>query len=60
MGLRAAMVCESLRRGDGAAPQLLGLERVPFDWSQRTAADERWLQMLMARRHHAPDPSSTR
>lgn len=31
MGLRAAMVCESMCRGDGPEPQLLGLEQFPFD-----------------------------
>ena len=41
MGLRAAMVCESMCRGDGPEPQLLGLERVPFDYRKRTAEDER-------------------
>jgi hypothetical protein len=41
MGLRAAMVCESMCRGGGPEPRLLGLERAPFDWSKRTVADER-------------------
>ena len=41
MVLRGALVCESMCRGDGPAPQLLGLERVPFDHSKRTAEDER-------------------
>ena len=41
MGLRAAMVCESMCRGAGPEPQLLGLERLPFDWSKLTAVDER-------------------
>jgi hypothetical protein len=41
MGLRAAMVCESMCRGEGPAPQLLGLDRLPFDYSKRTAEDER-------------------
>ena len=33
------MVCESLCFGP--VPQLLGLERLPFDYSKRTAAHER-------------------
>jgi hypothetical protein len=41
MALRGALVCESICRGGGPAPQLLGLERVPFDYNKRTAADER-------------------
>ena len=41
MALRGALVCESMCRGDGPAPLLLGLERVPFDHSKRTAEDER-------------------
>ena len=41
MGLRAAKVCESMCRGSGPEPQLLGLERLPFDHNKRTAADER-------------------
>ena len=28
-------------RGDGPRPVMLGLERVPFDYNKRTAADER-------------------
>ena len=41
MALRGALVCESMCRGGGPAPQLLGLEAVPFDHGKRTAADER-------------------
>jgi hypothetical protein len=37
MALRGALVCESMCRGGGPAPQLLGLEGVPFDHSKRTA-----------------------
>jgi hypothetical protein len=40
MALRAVLVCESMCLGSGPAPQLLGLERVPFDYNKRTA-DER-------------------
>ena len=40
MAVRGALVCESMCRGDGPAPQLLGLEPVPFDHRKRTAADE--------------------
>ena len=38
MDLRVAMVCESLCLGP--EPQLLGLERLPFDWIKLTAVDE--------------------
>ena len=31
MGLRAAMVCESMCRGVGSEPQLLGVHPLPFD-----------------------------
>ena len=31
MGLRAAMVCESMCRGVGPEPQLLGVHPLPFD-----------------------------
>ena len=31
MGLRAAMVCESMCRGAGPEPELRGLHRLPFD-----------------------------
>jgi hypothetical protein len=31
MGLRAAMVCESMCRGVGPKPQLLGVHPLPFD-----------------------------
>ena len=41
MALRGALVCESMCRGGGPAPQLLGLERLPFDHGKRTAEDER-------------------
>ena len=41
MALRAALVCETMCRGGGPPPQLLGLERVPFDHGKRTAEDER-------------------
>jgi hypothetical protein len=43
MALRAALVCESMYLGDGPVPQLLGLERVPFDHRKRTA--ERTLRL---------------
>ena len=41
MALRAALVCETMCCGGGPPPQLLGLERVPFDHGKRTAEDER-------------------
>ena len=41
MALRGALVCESMCRGGGPEPQLLGLERLPFDWIKLTAVDER-------------------
>ena len=40
MALRGALVCESMCRGGGPEPQLLGLERLPFDWIKLTAVDE--------------------
>ena len=39
MGLRAVMVCESMCRGDGPEPQLLGLERAAFE--RRNAGQDR-------------------
>ena len=45
MGLRAAMVCESMCRGDGPEPQLLGLERLPFDHNKHTAAKRTLMAM---------------
>ena len=39
MGLRAAMVCESMCRGQGPVPTLLGLHAVPHDRKRVTWQD---------------------
>jgi hypothetical protein len=39
--LRAAMVCDSMCRGQDPQPELLGLDRHPFDYRRQTARDDR-------------------
>ena len=39
MGLRAALVCETLCRGQGPTPELLGLHQLPFERRRVTWKD---------------------